>query len=110
MEQFHERLAKLETLVNTIGEHFAINKHVEDFVEMNVKNTHERIDQVEQLVYDEKEKFRCNDKKPHKCPVCYGSCIVLTEAAKIDFDGMWRAGLDTKKRCDSCEGKGIVWG
>lgn len=47
---------------------------------------------------------------PHKCPVCEGLGIVLTEAAKVDFDGMLRAGLEKKKRCNPCDGKGIVWG
>lgn len=47
--------------------------------------------------------------KPHKCPVCDGSGIVLTEAAKVDFDGMLKADLDTHKKCKSCV-NGIVWG
>lgn len=48
--------------------------------------------------------------KPHKCPVCNGYGTHLTDAAKFDFDGMMRAGLEMKKVCRPCEGKGIVWG
>ncbi len=49
-------------------------------------------------------------KVPHKCPVCDGCCRVLTEAAKHDFDGMLRAGLETSINCKACKGTGIVWG
>lgn len=48
-------------------------------------------------------------KIPHKCPVCEGCGKVLTEGAKIDWDGMFRAGLPTSKNCNACNGKGIVW-
>jgi len=50
------------------------------------------------------------DKKPHKCPVCDGCGRVLTEAAKVAWDDVFRAGLPTSKDCHSCEGKGIIWG
>lgn len=51
-----------------------------------------------------------NKKVPHKCPVCDGCARVLTEGAKVDFDGMLRADLPTGKDCNACEGKGILWG
>ncbi len=47
---------------------------------------------------------------PHKCPVCEGCGIVFTEGAKADYDGMLKANLSTVKMCNSCEGKGVVWG
>jgi hypothetical protein len=44
------RIEKLESLVSTIGANFAIKQHVEDFVELNVKNIQERIDELEAKV------------------------------------------------------------
>lgn len=52
---------------------------------------------LEQLFYDEKAKFRCNDKKPYKCPLCDGK------------GGFYISGtMDSV--CYLCESKGIVWG
>lgn len=62
---------------------------------------------LEQLFYDEKDKFRCNDKKPHTCPVCGGSGCGK-EIYNISVDGV---NMGTKNHpCHSCDGKGIVWG
>lgn len=52
----------------------------------------------------------CRPTKPHKCPICEGVGKKLTEAAKVNFDGMLRAGLEMSAQCHACEGLGIVWG
>jgi hypothetical protein len=57
---------------------------------------------LEQLVYDEKEKFREN-KKPYKCPICEGygfnkNVNLMSNDQPVNVD------------CFSCQGKGIVWG
>ncbi len=60
-----------------------------------------QIRDLEILFYDEKEKFRCNDKKPHKCPVCDGKghYYHLFESQSVP----------TLLKCNACTGKGIVW-
>jgi len=50
------------------------------------------------------------ERRPFKCPVCDGETIVLKASAKVAFDEMVRADLDTHQICNACEGKGIVWG
>lgn len=116
--EFRKRIEKLESKIHeVIKSAISISDcHRSDRVEL-----YKRIDKIEQklnnldflsdLINRAIEVFQDNDGlKPHKCPVCDGYCRVLTEAAKVDFDGMLRANLPTGKDCKACEGKGIIWG
>jgi len=123
MHSLSSRLEILENLFNNLHENFShvqsttrqINNENDHHcsaitvLERSFKELEERLYQVEQ--WKKTAKILCDQsKKPHKCPVCNGIGTVLTKAAKVDFDGMLRAGLETIKRCDACEGKGILWG
>lgn len=52
------------------------------------------IQKVEKLFYDEMEKVRCKDKKPHRCPVC---------------EGTGNHFIPPFKDCQSCNGHGVLW-
>lgn len=71
------------------------------------RKTSKRVDEVEQLVYDEKEKFRCNDRKPHKCPVCKG--LGNPDITDRTAYGPRRHMIENDP-CNSCKGTGIMWG
>lgn len=68
----------------------------------NQKFLNEKLAALEQLFYDEKEKFRNQDRKPHKCPVCDGSGF-LGDVLLLSLP-------PTFAECKTCEGKGIIWG
>lgn len=100
-------------LIKQIDENRKISRRLDDIVGMFAKDSckleseiirlDKKFDDLEKLFYDEKEKFRSNDKKPYKCPVCEGNgCMnkYLNEEKK----------LIAFKICNSCEGKGIIWG
>lgn len=57
-----------------------------------------RCDDIEEIVYEVKEKQLNCDRKPFKCPVCEGK------------GKLWPDGTIGYHRCEPCEGKGIVWG
>ncbi len=81
-----ERIEKLES------------NHTNQLSPLAYLNLKEKIEKLEQLFYDEKEKFRNQDKKPHKCPVCDGTKFVYA--------------IDIMKNieCNACKGASIVWG
>ncbi len=67
---------------------------------------------LEQLFYDEKEKFRCNDKKPHECPVCNGEgrkILTVNSMHPLQSYTVDAGGVHSRC-CEACKGKGIVWG
>lgn len=75
-------------------------KSVENFVEVNIKNLHDRIDVICKNFDSNKAIVHRN---PYKCPVCdgVGINVVIGEVR----------GLPIKSdKCHVCEGKGIVWG
>jgi len=69
-----------------------------------------KCDDLEELIYEIKEKIRDCNRKPYKCPVCNGNGNVLSEGAKLAFNQYMTTGLDLSHKCLSCDGKGIVWG
>lgn len=64
-----------------------------------------RIDDLEELIYEVKEKQRACDRKPHPCPICEGNGFVIQEDVS-------QGEADCYKRveCKACEGNCIVWG
>lgn len=72
------------------------------------KHLTERIDKLEQSILETRILFinqLGNDKKPHKCPVCEGSCMRPNPLNSIE-----NAKMPVNLDCIVCEGKGIVWG
>lgn len=88
----------------------------QDTIEVNVKNLHDRIDQLENgairrigilgnaLSNISNGAYKDN-KTPYKCPVCHGNCM-RPNPLKGCENAMMPVNLD----CIVCEGKGIVWG
>lgn len=65
-----------------------------------------------QDITDSQYKMLIKNKKPHKCPVCYGEGKNQTQSAVCEpfekriIDSLGRHFTE----CKSCDGKGIVWG
>lgn len=53
-----------------------------------------------------------HDKKPHKCPLCNGEGKIETHSNIVEaFETRIIDNLGRHfKKCNSCEGKGIIWG
>jgi hypothetical protein len=72
-----------------------------------------KIDEIESKFADFMQNSRLNgEKKPFKCPVCCGySKIQITHGIMEPFEKRIR---DSAGRhfilCNTCEGKGIIWG
>lgn len=74
-----------------------------------------RVDELEEMVRRILKGEMQNENRPFMCPVCHGSIKILIDPAtpmsgiqamfgKRDENGMYY------KDCNSCDGKGIVWG
>lgn len=93
------RLQDVERILDKLGEYYVkLKKEWESKLDVDYKKWCQYFSEVHP------------NKTPFKCPICGGCGSVLTEAAKVDFDGMLRSGLEIKKSCHSCEGKGVLWG
>jgi hypothetical protein len=102
------RIEKLESWLYGDGDISALNGRMSNLEKNNEFDDHQRkrledkINYLEELIYDVKAKLRESDKKPHRCPICDGrgfyESMVPKEPGRLDFT------------CKTCEGKGIVWG
>ncbi|HET9434632.1 MAG TPA: hypothetical protein VFO37_12785, partial [Chitinophagaceae bacterium] len=63
-----------------------------------IEKLEKEISNWEEEFYFLKEKLRCPDKKPHKCPVCMSWPYIQDEVHL------------PKWICKACDGKGILWG
>lgn len=80
-------------------------------------NLKKQIGDWEEEFYFLKDKLRSRESKPHKCPVCDGSGFgnpeIRTVSHSMTINGVKCVPGDPiyhKAVCNSCEGKGIVWG
>ncbi len=94
-------ILKIQSELNALTEMYkALSINVAGLQDRHVRQIDEnrkssqRIDDIETLIDVRAEN---NEKKPHKCPVCDGK-------------GQWFEEPSNKYHCNSCEGKGIVWG
>lgn len=62
-----------------------------------IEKLEKQIANWEEEFYFLKDKLRCYDKKPHKCPLCDGL-------------GGTKISGTIDEYCNVCDGKGIVWG
>ena len=85
---------------NTVKTELTILKIEIDSLKKELKKLEELLKPV--LEWKKTAKILCDQsKKPHKCPVC--------ESKGVEFDRLNRdEGFN--KKCNSCEGKGIIWG
>lgn len=104
INELSDTVVKLESHYYSDGDLSAIHgciRNLEknlDYDEHQLKRLEKKFRDLEQLFYDEKATFRNPEKKPHKCPVCDGlgsQLYLISQQAQ---------------KCESCEGKGIVWG
>jgi hypothetical protein len=106
-----KRIEKLEEA------HDVFNKHVKSLTDMykhlsisiacytddKVRQMNEnikikkRLDDLEELIYEVKDKLRNCNKKPYECPVCWGKGFKEDQFMK-------------RHDCNSCKNEGIVWG
>jgi len=95
-----ERIKKLENFNQYDTE--LISNQIKKINELEIKFAND-IDSVREGLLQTRLQFidqLGNDKKPHRCPICEGQ-------------GYWHKvenGIACGGRCQTCEGKGIVWG
>ncbi len=87
-----DMVANTHLAINVLNDCF--NKLEKEIKELKQSILETRIQFINQLG---------NDKKPHKCPVCDGLAINCNIG---EFRGL---PIKTEK-CNSCEGKGYIWG
>lgn len=111
-KEWWKRIEELESQVSAINKQKFSEFH---HLKPDMEKLQKQIDNWEEEFYFLKDKLRCPDKKPHKCPVCHGEIKILIDPAtpmsgiqamfgKRDENGMYY------KDCKACEGKGILWG
>ncbi len=109
-----ERLDKLEK-ENEMRQHAIVG--IDRYYVWECRQLSERMDSLEKS-FNQKlkvdyqkwiEYFNANlgKKKPHKCPVCDGKGKLFPDKMQV---GMTWDIKTNNQVCDSCEGKGIVWG
>jgi len=109
----NERVDKLESMTAMLdlqikAKKFEVemdrgNHYMECFSAL-IKKANDKIDNLEQLIYDRKDK-RLSNVKPHKCPVCNGEGRVKLEKPLIK-DNITYFSIS----CVPCKEQGIVWG
>jgi hypothetical protein len=62
---------------------------------------HKMQDEIDSL-----RKVMGNGQQPYKCPVCHG----MGSWELVSLEEAMRNGGSRIKKCDPCEGKGIIWG
>ena len=108
-----DRIEKIErnyTHIDFCTNHF-------NTVHMRMDCIDKRLKEIEQSISETRIQFidqLGRDKKPHKCPLCYGEGNIYKHELPTIHDKLFGWQTDQMgmayKKCNSCEGKGVLWG
>jgi len=98
--QNHAIILKCEEKIKELENKYNASTEVEQILLNRIKEL-ERFQEITQLQYQQR------NKTPYKCPVCDGEGKIRLGSAQILLSDPPQ---HPTKACESCVGKGIVWG